>query len=249
MMALLFTGCIAEEDPITPYNRGNAAESVVEMGNDYRYQVFFDVETNRIVKSNLITDWDLAFRCDAGGHQILLNEAKIMSVADIGPVDFASVTSATDLAWEFDRPTGEWDSTAIGRWWKEEGEGIVSNGHVYVLDRGYGPDGRTLGYAKMMVVSATDAGYTVRTAKLNNSEDRTIEIPRDTTRNVMGLSLNPGGGVVDVEPPKDEWDLLFTRYTHIFYAPEFTPYSVTGILINRYHTRAAVDTARSFAEI
>ncbi len=248
-LAILFAGCIPEEDPITPYNRGNATETVVEMGSDYRYQSFFDVETNSIVKSNLITDWDLGFRCDAGGNHIVLNSAKIVAVADMGPVDFASVKSSAGLAWLHDRPSGEWDSTAIGEWWKEEGEGIVSKGHVYVVDKGYGPDGKALGYAKMTVVAATDAAYTVRIAKLNNSEERTIEIPRDTTRNIMGLSLSDGGKVFDVEPPKDEWDLLFTRYVHVFYEPEFTPYSVTGILLNRHATRAAVDTARTFTEV
>lgn len=248
-LAILFVGCIPEEDPVTPYDRGDAMQSVVEMGGDYRYQLYFDVETNSVIKSNVTTDWDLGFRCDPAGHHIVLNDANIVSIADMGPVDFASVTSTTGLTWKYDRPSGEWDSTAIGEWWQQEGEGIASKEHVYVVNRGFGTDGKALGYAKMAVVSATDAGYVVRIAKMNNSEDRTIEIPRDTTRNIMGLSFKDGGKVFDVEPPKEEWDLLFTRYTHVFYEPEFTPYSVTGILLNRYNTRATADTGRSFGEI
>lgn len=248
-LALIFTGCIPDEDPITPYDRGDAVQSVVEMGSDYRYQSYFDVETNSVVKSNLITDWDLGFRCDAAGNHIVLNDAKIMAAADLGAVDFTAVPTTGGLSWKYDRPSGEWDSTAIGEWWRWEGEKIISKNHVYVLDRGYGPDGKALGYAKMMILSATDASYTVRTATLNNSNDRTVEIPRDTTRNIVGLSFDGTNPVVDVEPPKEEWDLLFTRYTHVFYAPEFTPYSVTGILLNRYNTVAVADTTNTFGDI
>lgn len=248
-LAILFTGCIPEEDPITPYNRGDAMQSVVEMGSDYRYQLFFDVETNTVVKSNVTLDWDLGFRCDPAGHHIVVNDANIVSIADMGPVEFTSVTSTTGLTWKYDRPSGEWDSTAIGQWWNQEGESITSKGHVYVVNRGFGTDGKPLGYGKMMVVSATNASYVVRVAKMNNSEDKTIEIPRDTTRNIMGLSFNGGGKVFDVEPPKEDWDILFTRYTHVFYEPEFTPYSVTGIMLNRYNTKATIDTARTFAEV
>lgn len=247
-LCVLLAGCIPEEDPIAPYDRGSAAQAEVELGSDYRYQVFFDVEMNSVVGTNEITGWDLGFRCDPDGHHIVLNSAKIMSVADMGPVEFESVTSKNGLVWNYDRPSGEWDSTAIGRWWNEDEASVVTKGHVYVLDRGYGPDARAIGYAKMTILSATASSYIVRTATLDNRDDRTSEIPRDTSRNVMGLSLD-SGSPVNVEPPKDAWDLLFTRYTHLFHDPEFTPYSVTGILLNRYRTEAAVDRIRTFEEI
>jgi hypothetical protein len=48
------------------------------------------------------------------------------------------------------------------------------------------------------------------------------------------LSLNGTGSIVSIEPPKEEWDLIFTQFTNIFYDEDPPlPYLVTGCIINR----------------
>ncbi len=248
LTGLLLTGCIPEEDPIAPFNRGGASETSVPMGSDYSMRLYFDLGTGEIVKQAPITGWDIAFRTDTEGNHIVLNTGQIMAAADMGAVDFASVTSSSGLDWKYDHPSGDWDSTAIGYWWNDNGESVTSKGHVYVIDRGFDAAGKTLGFMKLQMIEATATQYVFRYASLNNKTDETVTISRDMTRNIVGFSFETGEAV-EVEPPKDEWDLLFTRYTHIFYDPTFTPYSVTGVLLNRYNTAVALDTAMSFGEV
>lgn len=246
---LVLAGCIPDEEPIAPYDRGSAMQATVAMGSDYRTQLFFSLEQGRVIHSNTVTDWDLGFRSDAEGHQVILNSGQIASVADLGGTEFEAAVTTGGLTWDYDRPSGEWDSTAIGTWWTGTGTDVQSKNHLYIVDRGYTPAGKAIGYAKLMILSATETEYTIRVAALDNSDDRTVTIPRDTARNFTGFSLEPGKGIVEVEPPRRDWDLLFTRYTHIFYAPDFTPYSVTGILLNRFRTEATADSALTFAEV
>ena len=54
--------------------------------------------------------------------------------------------------------------------------------------------------------------------------------------------------IVDVEPPKESWDLVFTQYTHAFIDPPVS-YLVTGVLSNRYRVQVAVDRQKNYSEI
>lgn len=244
---LVFTGCMPEEDPIAPYDRGDIRHGAVAMEPDYRYRVYFDLGGNRETARRLITDWDLGFSCSDSLPVVTLNTAKIMAAADAGS-DFASVGSISGLRWRYDSPSGHADSTAIGRWWAD-GDGFPSRGRVYVIDRGVDAAGKHLGYRKVMITGYENNVYTVRFARLDGSEDTTLVVAQDSRYNVVGLSFDNGGRPVFHEPPADTWDIVFTRYTHIFYMPERTPYSVTGVLVNTGGTVVAVDSLRPFDEI
>lgn len=75
-----------------------------------------------------------------------------------------------------------------------------------------------------------------------------ITVPKDSLYNFSFLSLSGAGAVISVEPPKHDWDLVFSQYTYIFHDP-FQPYLVTGCLLNRYQTTAARDTLSTFSDI
>jgi hypothetical protein len=242
------SGCIGEEAPIAPYDRGSVERASVTMGSDYRYQIYYDLETGAVVRQNLVTDWDLALVCAPGDHHLILNSGKVMAAFDAGAVDFSSVTSVAGAAWRYDAPDGNLDSTAIGEWWEQRGDTIVSLGHVYVIDRGYDAAGKRVGYRKITITPAGPDAVRVRIASLDGSDEQVAEIAPDATRNLAAFSLTDGA-VVDLEPPKEKWDLLFTRYTYLFYEPTFTPYSVTGVLVNDGATSVALDTVTPFAEI
>lgn len=245
----VFGGCIPEESPIAPYDRGPIREEMFSLGSDYGTQIYFDLDAGQVVQTLPVTAWDLGLRSDPAGYHIMLNTSAIMAAADLGPVKFEDVSSVAGAVWRYDRPDGSWDSTAIDVWWQEEGETAASRGHVYLIDRGYRPDGKRRGYMKLQVLGADEHSYRLRFANLNGSGDNTVTIERDTLRTLTGFSFDDGGHAIDVEPPKDAWDIVLTRYTHIFYDPEYMPYSVTGVLLNRARTVAVLDTVHSFEEI
>jgi hypothetical protein len=45
--------CEKVELPVPAYESGNVITNSVKMESDYRYQLYFDLETNTIVKQNL----------------------------------------------------------------------------------------------------------------------------------------------------------------------------------------------------
>lgn len=246
---VMLGGCIPEESPVSPFDRGPIRDVTISLGAEYETQTYFNLETGSVVKTNATTAWDLGFRSDAGGHHIVLNGSTVMAAADAGAVAFEDVKAIAGAQWWHDRPEGSWDSTAIGIWWKEEGDVAASLGHTYLIDRGYRPDGRRRGYVKMHVLGASDQSYNMRFANLDGSNDHTVTIPRDTLRTLTHFSFDNNGTVVEIEPRKDEWDFVMTRYTHVFYEPEYTPYAVTGVLLNRARTVAVLDTTRTFDDI
>lgn len=241
-------GCISEESPVAPFDRGGVERSTVAMEQDYRYQLYFDLESGRVVAQNRIADWDLGFESSSDGHHLLLNSSKAMAASDAGAVAFASVTSKDSLVWRYDTSDGNLDSTAIGKWWQEQGDSVVSLHHLYIIDRGYDELGKKQGYRKIMIESLYNGIFTIRIAMLNGSDERIVEIAKDPQRNFTALSLLDGK-VTSIEPPHDTWDIVFTRYTHLFYEPLLTPYSVTGVLLNTYQTSVAMDTTTAFAAI
>jgi hypothetical protein len=247
--ALSLGGCIPEEDPVAPYNRGDIQQNMVGMETDYRYQVYFDLGTNQAVSTVLVTDWDLGFSSADSGVAIWLNPGKIMAAADAGTTDFEAVTSVDGAQWRYDDPTGNPDSTAIGLWWQKTSGVIESRHQVYIIDRGVTPAGKKVGYKKLTILDYTDETYTVRFADLNGVNDVTITVNRDEEHNLMGLLLDKTGSVLATEPPNSTWDIVFTRYTHIFYEPEFTPYSVTGALLNTNSVSVAIDSTHEFGQI
>ena len=71
--ALLFASCEKEETPVPLPKKGEAEHGSVEMGEDYTDQVFFDLETGRVVHMSEINSWHLAFDASIEGYHMFLN--------------------------------------------------------------------------------------------------------------------------------------------------------------------------------
>ncbi|MCC6447711.1 MAG: HmuY family protein [Chitinophagaceae bacterium] len=92
--------------------------------------------------------------------------------------------------------------------------------------------------------------YTIRVADINGDNDREMTIPKNDNYNFQFLFLNPTEKLIDAEPIKTDWDIVFTQYTHVFYDMNPpTPYLVTGCLTNRYETMALMDSTTSYENI
>jgi len=90
-LTLILASCFEDESPIKPYPRGDEQIVTIELTSKYVYQVYFNFEKNRTMKSNLYDVWDLAFQCYGDDYYVLLNGAKFMEAANMGPVDFNSI--------------------------------------------------------------------------------------------------------------------------------------------------------------
>ncbi len=242
LFPLALVSCEKDELPVPTHVPGDVITSTVNMGQDYRWQIYFDLGTNRVVGQNLKSIWDLGFETSPAGYHVVLNTSKAMFALNTGNADISQVndTAGFSAGKSWDEASGNFDSTAIGDWRATQ--------PVYILDRGYNESGQHQGFRKLQLQSVNAWGYTIRFAQLNGSGDTTFFIPKDTTYNFTFLSFGNGGELVNVEPPKAEWDLVFTQYLHIFHDP-VTPYLVTGCLLNRYATTAARDSLTAFSAI
>ncbi|HYG49397.1 MAG TPA: HmuY family protein [Flavobacteriales bacterium] len=241
-LAICFTSCKKAELPVAPHDAGSVITNTVNMDASYKWQIYYDLETNTVVGQNSKTQWDLGFESSAGGFHVVLNSAKAMYAWNTYNVNFASVTDTTGLAAgkRWDEPSGNYDSTAVGNW--------QGTGHVYIIDRGYNETGIHQGFRKIIFESVDAEKYNLRFATLEGTNDTSFTVYKDSTFNLQFLSFSGAGSVVSIEPPKHTWDLCFTQYLHIFHEP-FQPYLVTGCLLNRYHTKALLKTGFAFNDI
>lgn len=222
-MAALATlsSCLKEELPVPAHERGAGMSLETCMGPGYQDQLWLDLRTGEMRSSNVKTAWDLAFESEPDGWHIFLNGSKLMTAWNIGPVDITAAHDTTGMAagQRIDAPSGDRDSTAIGDW--------RGRNDVFIIDLGFDAIGMPQGLRKIRFVSMSNAAFTFDVARLNGSQLTTVTVPKDPARSFTCYRI--GSGVVSVEPPRGEWDLVMTQYTHQFYEP-FLPYLVAGAL-------------------
>ncbi|MFC2102529.1 HmuY family protein [Bacteroidota bacterium] len=252
LMMVLLTGCFKEDDKVEPYPRGDAKSDTIAMTQTYTYQVYFNLDSIGAVSTNPKVESDLAFECSADGWHILLNTANFMYAADLGVMPFGIPQDTVGVTWWFDRSDGNPDSTAIGLWFDVTAEGdTISNQHVYAINRGIDDVGNPLGYTQVIFDSLKNGVFYFRFAPLLGGTPVSAVVPKDPTVNYLYYSFDNGGGVKNLQPPKTEWDLLFTQYTTLLFTDlgEAYPYLVTGVLINRDGVDVAKDSLTDFSSI
>lgn len=247
--SVLLGSCQKADQPVRLPEKGEAEYGIVEMGEDYEYQLFFDFETASIVKVSEINSWDLAFDASVDGYNVFMNGGADVKIYNTHETDISKVTTAPDefgTDWEFDSPTLVKDSTAIGDW--REGKKGLSKNEVYIVRQN--PTGRTKHLKKMVIVSVTATEYVIQYADLDDTYAKTVTIPKDDTYSYAYFSFDEGGHEVFPDPPKNSWDIVFTRYRYIYYYLDNFPYVVSGALINPHNTMgAAVDSSVAYKDV
>jgi len=200
----------------------------LSMGAQYQNQVYFDLSSKNII-SQPATGWDLAFyRNSAMDFGERVNDANNVKVYQVSatPAAFDTVTPADKANWGdplynpdktealqdgvFDNatllPTGglnySWGSYDIGTH-------KIMGKVVFVLEYGNGD------YYKFFI-NEYSSGYTFKYAKWNGTtwdatQTRTIASGTDDSY-FNYFSFATGAKVNNIEPPKANWDLMFTRY-------------------------------------
>lgn len=228
-----------EKEIIADSTSKQVIQTTIDMNSDYKYQVYFNLNDNKVVSTNLKTVWDIGFESE--GSHIILNTSKAMLCTAFDNADFEKTTTYENKTWKHDVPSGNLDSTAIGNW-KEANK-------AYIIDRGYDELGTHLGYKKIDFQTVDNEKYTFRLSNLDNSDNQVITVKKDASVNFVTFSFDTKKTTI-VEPPKTDWDICFTQYQHIFYdQPEPLPYLVTGVLLNPYQTNACADSTTKFSEI
>lgn len=239
VISFFFVACEKEEIPIKAHDPGDVITNSVSMDPLYKNQLFFDLETNSMIKQNHKTDWDLGFETSITGNKVILNTSKLMYAANTQQTNFSSIVDTVGLTFMWDAASGDLDSTAIGNW---------TPNNVYVIDRGFDENGIHQGFNKIEFLSVNNTEYSIHFANLDGTSDKTMNIQKDANYNFTFLSLN--GNIASIEPAKENWDLAFTQYTYIFYnETPITPYLVTGCLSNRNKVEVAEVFNKEFSEI
>jgi len=238
---LLFS-CEKTEIPIEPHNMGEIESNQINMQSDYRNQIFYNLNNNIAIKENLKTDWDLAFESSSEGWRILLNTSTFSRVSKVTNSNFEDPISTSNLLWQWENPIGIQEGTAIGDYRNEN--------TIYVINRGVDIDGNQAGYKKIMIDSVNNEYYIITYANLDNTNTNTVQVQKDNSKNFQYFSFNTNT-LIDIEPSKEEWDLIFTQYTHLYNDPELPPsYLVTGVLTNYLNNvLVAKDTVNTFEDI
>jgi hypothetical protein len=226
VIAFSLSSCFKEELPIAPFSRGEITTNQVVLGSNYAKQAYFDLGTNSIVQVQNKEVWDLAFDC-SNGTAVRQNTSLTARAFITTSSNFEEVNSATVGAFRYDYPDGNEDSLAMGKW--------QDHGKVIIIDRGFLPNGTVLGKLKFQMIALQDDVYTFRYSKLDGTEYHEASVEKDDNYNSIGYSFTTHQAIYH-EPLKAAYDLCFTSYIHIFYEPEYTPYSVVGALINPYNT-------------
>ena len=234
-----FFSCEKEEIPISPHSPGNIQTNQIELGTDYRFQTFYDLGSNSIVSNNLKTEWDLGFESGIDGYHIILNSSTYSSLAYVDNVSFYDTISTSNLTWNWDNPDGNLDSTAFGDYRNKNG--------FFVYDRGFDLNGNSRGYKKILIDSINDFLYQIIYSNLDNSEPNSFNINKDNSVEFTCFSFDLNT-VENIQPPSNDWDLLFTQYTHLYSDTTTPAYLVTGVVLNS-EVLVAEDNSFSFEEI
>lgn len=246
---MFLSSCFKEEKPLPKPPTGIAQVVEIPLTSKYDKQFYFDLFTNQIVKSHNNEIWDLAFDAHDNGYHIYLNGSKLMQAWNTGSKDFDGINSYTNAKWAWDYPDGDLAKNAIGEWGSFNNGNVVSKNEVYVIDRGVNKNEVNLGKRKIVFESLQNGTYKIKYAKMNGEDSRTLEIPKDNRFNRVYFSFNNDGEIVQVEPEKNTYDLIFSRYTHIFLEFDTLPYLVTGTILNPSGVTAAKDSIQKFEEV
>jgi hypothetical protein len=247
----LVAGCFKEDKPMRLPLDSEAKVTRVFLGKSYENQLFYNLETG-VVAERDINDWELAIDLFSSEYKVLTNYGRDIFVArtSLFTLNELATLKPASLTWNYDFPNGKIDSNAIGDWKQRYG---ADTSAYFLLDLGrFQPIEQR--YFFFRFINKTETEITIQFGNQQQiAAVSSLTIQRDANRNYAYVSIRNKQVLNDFEPLAKDWDLIFTRYRHIFYIdPNPTdpfPYLVTGALLNPRFTAVAMDTIQGFANI
>jgi hypothetical protein len=244
-IAFLLSSCFKEDQKIIlPQN-----ESIVQsfyMGNAYQNQYFFNLEKNEYTISDL-SNWDLAFST-SNENTIRINYGRDIFAYNTNKKQLELPVSISPSEWKYDYPAAPLDSTVFNGW-----QNADEWSNVYIVDLGRSLQQKDR-YLFLQIKALGTESYKIKFGYLSDTTNqREVEIPKNENVNFVYYSFQNQKFINDFEPKNTEWDILFTRYRHIFYldpeGKEPFPYLVTGVLLNPNKVSMAIDSVSGFENI
>ena len=242
-------GCFEEDKRVPPHVPGDEQLYTFKK-SIYTNQSFFDLGSNEILAENENSNWVLRFASRADEWHIGINSADFFAVYNSGTADIDSVVDRPPAEdWVFDKSSGEPDSTAFSGWVKFiNGDTIYSN-TIFLIGRYDGIGYPAAWAAQFLSVSGT--AYKFRLMDWPAGSWKEYEVPKDPGFNYQYFQKAEEGILLQIEPDRDLWDLMFTQYGTILYTDDGipTPYYVRGVLINPNRVEVSLDSVNSFEAI
>ena len=191
----------------------------------------------------------LAFECSPEGYRVRINSSDFLAIAQTGTSDIDSAFSVhAGLSWNTDDSDGDPDSTAIGDWVQFDNGTSSYSKQVYLLGK-YDGISHSIQY-KLQFIYVDEFSYRMIIADPFEEGADTLSIIKDPKVNSIQYSVE-SKQVMQLEPFKDEWDVLFCQYHTILFTDDgiAAPYYVRGVLLNPNHVEAALDTTVRFEQV
>ena len=245
LMLLLLWSCFEKDKRVQPY-----PGEVTTIDHDVtEYQSYFDLETNRVVTFNSISDWDLAFACRPESWQIRTNSGNELFIyrSDLARVNDDFVPDGSE-EWKYDDPDGDPDSFAIGVWCDTNSFPYQSKNEIFVISRKVDPTYAAV--AKFKISYADSTGYQLIYNNTGDSGIHQVRISKTDSVNFTYFSFSKNSQL-DLEPNRKDFDLVFTPYYDLVYGiVEYPlPYLVRGVILNSSNVEAMLESSISFDEI
>ena len=195
-------------------------------------QVYVDLSTNRqtVVAR---TSWDLGFYT-GNEDKVILNYATYAMAIALDKTDLNDVSASDTVGLSgtlfmsaagshvfVDSPDRSLDSLAIA-----DVSATDSENKVYILNRGNGPDaaasiapgsvevdGKPLGWKKIRILKDGD-DYVIQHADIAATSFSETRVSKEAAKNFSYFSFEADGSV-EVEPLKNQWDIVFTVSSNI----------------------------------
>lgn len=213
--------------------------TTVSMGPGYANQVFYQLENGTetsVSKSN----WDLAFETSGQGTSILINHVTGVTLYQYPKSDtsgWSNLDTSGIATWSkrYNSDT-TWSMGALGRYANTTNPYDLDWGtynmitHAVTGDSLYVVKLASGAFKKLHIRSLKSGVYYFRYANLDGTSTNNVTITKTlyNGKNFAYYSLE-NNVALDREPLSANWDLVFTQY--FAFIP--TPYSVTGILLNK----------------
>ncbi len=229
-------------------------------GDDpYSKQVYFDLSTNTFQMREL-KDWDLCFESGDKAYGVFCNlpnsfmkicKSEIFQLIEPKNSD----TNYIKHRVEFNELIGESDGqaahSAIGDWSKFF---LLDNNKqklpgVYFIELKYLNDSNR--FWRLQIISVNDTAYICTISQRHDNKPAEIVIKKNKVQNFTFYSLRNGGRIVDnAEPPKNNWDIEFTKYfSYVSNSTTTIPYNPIGVLSNPNNVEVATDFNTAFDSI
>lgn len=225
VIAFIVTGvysCKKDMDPVFHITPSEGVEEITlgglagdEPGSEARNSVYLNLRDNETTPV-LRAGWDLGFY-NGNDYRVILNNASGAGVKVLDKYDLTAVSGSDtigltlavnpmdpqpeDLAF-FDDYTGDITKTAI-----PEISPVDNENPVIILNRGTGGGIAPRPWVKLRILRNGN-GYTMQYAGIEDNTFKIINIPKDANFNFQFVSAD--SGLVNVEPEKEQWDIVWT---------------------------------------